>query len=186
MSHVITSDALVVASRNHVQKQIGVMLHTDSQDISKPWLYFMEWLALVAPHMVNVLARLSEEQRHTTLKEAVEKGIYLYVPTEMQFDPTIRAQLHERFMPSSDGKPLPAEIQTLIDDIEALRLRVNSEGFTLEINQQYNQMQMRWAQFKLQAHALVGAGNQPNVAYDYYHVVMPHWRKLLRVVNACV
>lgn len=186
MSHVITSDALVVASRNHVQKQIVEMLQINNQDISKPWLYFMEWLALVAPHMVNVLARLSEEQRLTTLKEAVEKGIYLYVPTEMQFDPTIRAQLHERFMPSSADKPLPVEIQTLIDDIESLYRLLDTEGFTSDVNRQYNVIQMRWHHFKLQAHALIGSGNQPNNAHEYYHVVMPHWRKLLRAVNACV
>ena len=177
---------LVSASTRHVQSQIDVMLKADPNDINKPWEWLMEWLALVAPHMVNVLSKISDIQRYTTLEAIVRDGMHLHIPTEMQFDPTIRAQLHERFMPSSDGKPLPVEIQTLIDDIDALYLRVKTEGFTLDVNRQYNQMQMRWTHFKLQAHALIGAGNQPNIAHDYYHVVMPHWRKLLRAANACV
>ena len=177
---------LVSASTRHVQSQIDVMLKADPNDINKPWEWLMEWLALVAPHMVNVLSKISDIQRYTTLEAIVRDGIHLHIPTELQFDPTVCAQLHERFMPSATTKPYPAEVQSLMDDIQSLCSAIESDGVTLELNQQYNQILMRWGHFKLRAHALIGTGDQPNDAHDYYHVVMPLYRKLVHTVNRCV
>lgn len=186
MKNEVALTALVSTSIKHVQAQIELMLKTDPNDITKPWLYLMEWLGLVAPHMVNVLAKLSDTHRHTTLKSIAVSGMQLHIPTAVQFDPVVCAQLHERFMPSATAKPYPVEVQGLMDDIQSLCNAIESDGFTLELNQRYNQIQMRWAQFKLQAHALIGTGKQPNDAHDYYHEVMPLYRKLVHTVNRCI